>query len=111
MKRWIVGRWSRARSSEMTYPSRSRSIAMLAAVVRVDLHVVVGKIAGPHRGRLDTAAERHAHRDLLAFHRLLALGLGITRGAAAILDHVHGAQVQPHARGIQVRDTRIANRG
>src|SRR5258708_12400379 len=83
-------------------------VAPSAAVIGVDLHVVVREIARPHHARLDAAPERDAQGDFRGLHRAPALLLGVGGGAGAVLGHQDVAEVEADPAYVQILNAAVA---
>src|SRR5262249_10998263 len=107
----------RSGSSRSINPSRRRTsrstwsaAVCLGAVFRVDLDVVIGEVAGPHRALARAPAELDADADLARPQRTHAVFLAVARGAFTALDHLDLAQPKPDATRVEVGDVGVADR-
>src|SRR5262245_44565294 len=69
-----------------------------AAVVRVDLHVLVAEIAGPHRGGRIATVQVDTHGDLALRHHALAVFLAVVGMPPAFAGDMHVVEEQVDRR-------------
>src|SRR3989338_2596637 len=83
----------------------------LAPVARVNLHVIIRKVASPQHRISIPAIQHHTNGDVALLHHTLSILLAVTGGTPAMFGDQTLIEIQPESGNIQIVAAGIADRG